>query len=532
MKRTLLTLAALLVVALVAAACGGSAATTGGASQQAAATVPPVVPPSSPAAPAVVATVVAATAPAAAATKAPAAATAPAAGATSAPTGGAAAKPATPPTNTPIPTQESPAGQKIGNGVATAADVDAIDLTGKTVDVVFWNVFTGAQQTAIKQVIDDFQKQYPNIRVTSVYKGNYNDMYKSELTAIAGNAVPDAVWSYPNQIAEYAREDVTQPLDPFMASTKYGLGDLSKQIDQWVFDAYKYPDYNNQVLSLPPAVSQEVMYYNADLLKQLGYDKPPETWDQFSEVCAKLKSQMSDKQCFAFRIDASGHALQIWSRGGEILSPDRKSAAFQKAGLETMQWYKDMLDKGYGYTPGQQFGEQTDFGLGKTLFTFGTSTGVPFYKQSITDPATNKERFTWGIAPYPHSTPKPVVNLFGPSYSINKTTPERALAAWLFLKFWLGAQPSGTWATIANYFPVNKEGNNAPAVKTYLEKNPVYAKGFDLLQYGRSEPSVAGWQESRDAIGQQITAVLTGKATPQQANDAAVKAVTDAVNKK
>ncbi|MFN8499694.1 MAG: ABC transporter substrate-binding protein [Anaerolineae bacterium] len=520
MKRILLILAALLAVAVVAAACGGAATTA--PAPQAAATTAPAAPTAAPAAKAATEPT---KAPAAAATTAPAAAT-------SAPAAGAATKPATPPTNTPIPTQESPAGQKIGKGVATAAELDAIDLTGKNVDIVFWNVFTGAQQQAIKQVIEDFQKQYPNIRVTSVYKGNYNDMYKSELTAIAGNAVPDAVWSYPNQIAEYAREDVSQPLDPFMQSSKYGLGDLSKQIDQWVFDAYKYPDFNNQILSLPPAVSQEVMYYNADLLKQLGYDKPPETWAQFAEVCAKLKTQMPDKQCFAFRTDASSFALQVWARGGELLSADRKAAAFDKAGLETMQWYKDMLDKGYGYQPGQQFGEQTDFGLGKTLFTFGTSTGVPFYKQAITDQATNKERFTWGIAAYPHSTAKPVVNLFGPSYSINKTTPERELAAWLFLKYWMSAQPSGTWATIANYFPVNKEGNTSPAVKTYLEKNPVYAKGFDLLQYGRSEPSVAGWQESRDAITQQITGVITGKSTPEQANAAAMKAVTDAVNRK
>ena len=520
MKRIIALLLALSVVALLAAACGGAAApaaapTTAPASQAAAPTAAPAAPKATEAPKA------------AAPTEAPKAA---AAAPTTAPAGATAAPKA--PAPTPVPTrapEEGPTGVKIGKPVPSSADVDKIDLTGKNVNVTFWHVFSGNQEKALKDIIASFEQKNPNIKITPVYKGSYDPTRKATLTAIAANAVPDMVWSFPNAVSEYANEDVVQPLDPFMDSSKVGLGDLGKALDAKILASYKYPTFDNQTLSLPPAVSQEVMYYNADWLKQLGYDKPPETIAQFMEICAKVKATTPDKWCTAFRTDASGFAELVWNFGGELLTPDFKQAAFKDAGLKAMQWYKEMLDKGYAYQPAVAFGDQTDFGLGKTLFTFGSSTGIPFYKAAATDPATNKERFNWSIAAYPRAKAgdPPLVNLFGPSVALLATTPERSLASWLFLKHWLGDEQAGTWATVANYYPINQNANQSPAVKAYLEKNPIFAKGFELLKNNKSEPNVMGWQGARDAIANGMIAVITNKATPEQSIDATVKAVND-----
>lgn len=520
MKRTITLLLALGIVALLVAACGGAAAPAAPTTAPAAAPKATEAPKAAAAAPT--------TAPAAAAPKATEAPKA--AAPTTAPAAATAAPKA--PAPTPVPTrapEEGPTGVKIGKPLAAVADVDALDLTGKNVNITFWHVFSGAQEQALKNIIASFEQKYPGVKVTPVYKGSYDPTRKATLTAIAANAVPDMVWSFPNAVSEYANEDVVQPLDPFMDSTKVGLGDLKKALDAKILAGYKYPTFNNQTLSLPPAVSQEVMFYNADWLKQLGYDKPPETFDQFMEVCAKVKQTTPDKWCTAFRTDASGFAQLVWNFGGELLTPDLKQAAFKDAGLKAMQWYKEMLDKGYAYQPAVAFGDQTDFGLGKTLFTFGSSTGIPFYKAAATDPATNKERFNWSITAYPRvkAGDPPLVNLFGPSVALLATTPERSLASWLFLKHWLGDEQSGTWATTANYYPINQNANTSPAVKAYLEKNPIYARGFELLKNNKSEPNVMGWQGARDAIANGLIAVITNKATPEQSIDATVKAVND-----
>ncbi len=441
-----------------------------------------------------------------------------------------------PPTATPVPTQVSPPGQKIGQGVADAAAVDAIDISGQPVEVIFWHIFTANQEQGLKDIIAAFEAQYPNIKVRPVYKGMYDVTRKATLTGIAADLVPDMVWSFPYTVSEYAREDVVQPLDPFMQSDKYGLGvpsvaatgSLSANIDAALLDAYKYRDFAGQTLSLPPGVSADVMYYNADWLKQLGYDRPPATYDQFMEVCAKVKATTPDKWCAALLPDASRFVSFVFSRGGDILTADNQPA-FREQGLATLRWYRELFDQGYAYQPGQQFGDQADFGLGKTLFAFGTSTGVPFYHRVVTDPATNKERFAWSFAPYPRTTARPVVNVFGPSAAILKTTPERSLAAWQFLKFWLSPEASATWGSQSNYYPVNRAARDTATMQAYLKDNPVYAQGFDLFQYARSEPTVPGWQAARGGVANGLVAVMTNKATPAEAIDMMVTATTEAL---
>ncbi|MCW5882528.1 MAG: extracellular solute-binding protein [Anaerolineae bacterium] len=447
----------------------------------------------------------------------------------------AAAK-TTQPTATAVPTQESPPGQKIGKGVADVAAVDAIDISGKPVEVIFWHIFTANQEQGLKDIIAAFEVQYPNIKVRPVYKGMYDVTRKATLTGIAADLVPDMVWSFPYTVSEYAREDVVQPLDPFMQSGKYGLGTpsagatapLRANIDAALLDAYKYQDFQGQTLSLPPGVSADVMYYNADWLKQLGYARPPETYDQFMEVCARVKATTPDKWCTGLLPDASRFVAFVFSRGGDILTADNQPA-FREKGLDVLRWYRELFDQGYAYQPGQQFGDQADFGLGKTLFAFGTSTGAPFYRRVVTDPATNKERFAWSFAPYPRTTAQPVVNVFGPSAAILKTTPERSLAAWQFLKFWLSPESSATWGIQSNYYPVNRASRDTPAMQAYLKDNPVYAQGLDLFQYARSEPTVPGWQAARGGIANGLVAVMTNKATPQEAIDMMVKATTEAL---
>lgn len=440
------------------------------------------------------------------------------------------------PTATPVPTQESPPGQKIGKGVADVAAVDALDISGRPVEVILWHIFTANQEQGLKDIIAAFEKQYPNIKVRPVYKGMYDVTRKATLTGIAADLIPDMVWSFPYTVSEYAREDVVQPLDPFMQSSKYGLGmpsagaaaPLSANIDAALLDAYKYRDFQGQTLSLPPGVSADVMYYNVDWLKSLGYDRPPQTYEQLLEVCAKVKATTPDKWCVALLPDASRFVSFVFSRGGDILTPDNQPA-FREPGLATLRWYRELFDKGYAYQPGQQFGDQADFGLGKTLFAFGTSTGVPFYRRVITDPATNQERFAWSFAPYPHATPQPVVNVFGPSAAILRTTPERSLAAWQFLKFWMSPESSATWGIQSNYYPVNRASRDTAAMQAYLKDNPVYAQGFDLFQFAKSEPTVPGWQAARGGIADGLVAVMTNKATPEEAIDMMVKSTSEAL---
>jgi multiple sugar transport system substrate-binding protein len=91
------------------------------------------------------------------------------------------------------------------------------------------------------------------------------------------------------------------------------------------------------------------------MLKAAGFDQPPATWDDFLKVCAAV-NKLPSAYCYEMNTDASRFANWVWSRGGDILSPDGKTVAFDsQAGLDTLNWLSDMFTKKYAILIGKAF---------------------------------------------------------------------------------------------------------------------------------------------------------------------------------
>jgi len=414
------------------------------------------------------------------------------------------------------------------SGTSKFANVDPSNQT-----VLFWHVSTKKHLEVLNKIVDGFNSTNQwHITVKPEYAGYYGDIYKKIIAAIAAKEPPDLAIGYANQVAEYANAGAVVPLDPFMNDPKYGFTEEQKKDFMWnLLQGDKRPEFNNQYMSFAHSRSMQVMYYNVDWLKQMGYDKPPETWKEFKEMC--VKATKGDKHGYAYVGSASLYATLVWSFGGRIVSEDGTKIAFNSdAGLKALQLLKDLFDSGCAYQIAQRYGDQTDFANQKALFTFSSTAGLPYYRSAVEKSKAGS--FNWDIAMPPHAEgQKPVVDVYGPSVAIFKTTPEKELASWLFLKYWAEPDNVALWATHANYFPITKSAMQTDIFKKYVETHPRYKKALGFLPYGRMEPSFAGYQEVRDIIAKMMKQVIEG-ADPKTALEAAAKksqAVMDA-NKK
>ncbi len=101
--------------------------------------------------------------------------------------------------------------------------------------------------------------------------------------------------------------------------------------------------------------------------------------------------------------------------------------------------FAKIFNEGYGKKVAEQFGDQTDFANRKVLFTMGSTSAIPFYDAAIKQGAGGP--FAWSVAPIPGARAgtgtsagaRSVLDIYGASVSVVKSTPERQLAAWLFL---------------------------------------------------------------------------------------------------
>ncbi len=428
-------------------------------------------------------------------------------------------KATTAPTSTTAPTTAA-AAQPTTATQPTAAAQATKAPSGSTVEIQFWHGQSGTQEKALAALIDKFQAQYPNIKVKATFQGNYTDLYKKNAAAVAAGSPPDLTIGYQNDVANYVKSDAVIALDDLMKDSQIGFtADDLKDIFPSFID--KYVQFGNKVYSIAFMRSMEVMYYNADMLKAAGLTKPPETWDDFMKVCAAAVKP-PDVVCYELPGSgaASTYATWIFNRGGDIFSADGKTVAFdQKPGLDAMAFLADMFTKKYAIIQAKAYQDQTDFSLGKVVFTFGSTAGLPYYASAIKDAGkvTN-----WGIAPSPHSTKDPVTDVYGPSVAIFKTTPEKQRAAFTFLKWLMSKDPNAEWVKATYYFPARQSTKDALA--DFIKANPLYGDAFEWLKYGRGEPTTAAWNPIRNFIGDAMVAIGNGKGTPESVvKDAAQK---------
>ncbi|TAK21808.1 MAG: ABC transporter substrate-binding protein [Chloroflexota bacterium] len=455
--------------------------------------------------------------PAAAAPAAPAAKPAEAPKPTEAPKPAEAPKPTEAPKPAAIakPAEVKPAAPAGGAGSA----IDQVKI-GAPVEIVFWHTQTGPLAEALNRIVNDFNTKNPNIKVKPEFAGNYTQTYQKAMAAIQGGGLPQLAVAYESMIADYMKANAVVPLDDYVASSLYGLSkeDLD-DIYPFALSRNRFAQFGNKMLSFPFTTSNLNLYYNADMLKQVGVNGPPETWDDFYAACKAIKAKLQ-KQCYAISVDASTVHGMIFSRGGQVVNAQTLATYYdQPAAVETFEFYERLIkeDLAYQIKPGS-FDDQNDLANEKVAFMIRSSTTRPFLDPLI------KDKFKWGMALIPQgkeNKEKSTV-LFGANIAMFKSTPEKQLASWMFMKYFISTAVTSDWGAVGGYTPVRKSGANVDPYKTYLTKTPeINRVALDNMAFARPEPNLIGYQDIRPAMDDIVVAVLAGKSTGK---DAAKKA--------
>jgi multiple sugar transport system substrate-binding protein len=418
----------------------------------------------------------------------------------------------------------------VSNPPTTPQMVDSINLQGQNVEVTYWHNRPQTDQDLLQSMLDDFNKSNPYgiVAHAEIAGAAYPDVYNKVNAAIQAGQPPEMSVAYQNQAAFYRAQGAVIDLNPFLKSSKYGLSaDDLKDYFQAFLDSDQNPQFSGERLGFPTQRSMDVLYYNADMLKQAGLDSAPRDWKAWEDAACKVSSGQTSG--WAVQHDASTFAAVIFGHGGQLLSDDGKAYIFNSpAGVESLAMMQRMFKNkcAVEVPTSERNGEQNRFGAGTAMFTLGSSSGLPFYQQAV----AGGGKFNWSID-MPPDNGKPAINLYGASISVYKTTPEKELASWLVLKY-LGEKTQTTkWAIATGYLPVRQSAKQdvINAFKGDPKWSGVadsYAKMFDFAQYSKIESPVAGYDPVRTLIDAQVmTRVMTDSTTdPKSILDEAVTA--------
>ncbi len=407
--------------------------------------------------------------------------------------------------------------------VAQEVSYEEVDPTGAT--VVFWHQHSGGREEALNELIGSFNEGNEwGITVEASNQGGYDDIFQKMTLGLAGGGtdLPNLVVAYQNQAATYQLVDGLVDLNVLVNSPAWGLT-AEEQADFFpaFFNSDVFPTFDGQRLGIAPNRSMEVMYYNSDWLAELfaagaiSFEGAPQNPDQFKEAaCAAVANPFSgatgdtaNSMGYELSIDASRFASWTFAFDGDMFDYETGDYAINSdAAVAAWTFIQGLYTDGCARTVTERFGDQTNFGAGTTLFTVGSSSGLPFYKSAVEEGAN----FAWSLDAIPHTSAEPRQNIYGASVSIPKTTPEQELAAWLFVKYYTSADIQAEWGLRSNYFPVRASAAESEVIQAEFAANAAYKTAFDLLQFGLAEPPVPGYDPVRAEIANAMVAIVDG----------------------
>lgn len=136
------------------------------------------------------------------------------------------------------------------------------------------------------------------------------------------------------------------------------LLDLDSYFTQEEKDNYYYYDMGYVAggqYCLPIVVGDaSVLFCNMDILKEAGFNTPPQTWDELIEYAKKIKEVDPDIYSFLQPWgNSSGKSAMMtsflpyfWEAGGDFLNADGKPNLDSDAGLTTLNFLKSLQDEG------------------------------------------------------------------------------------------------------------------------------------------------------------------------------------------
>ena len=177
--------------------------------------------------------------------------------------------------------------------------------------IVFWDNNGGVRTDIWKEIIADFQKANPDIKVE--YVGIASTEYQSKVdTAIQGGGLPDVGGVGAAMLAGFSAQNALEPLDSRLSKSS-----LNGKLNEDMVGVLKAAGGGDGTLySIPTSANNGVLYYRTDLFKKAGLDEPT-TWDKFYAAADKLTDAKKNEFGYTIRGGAGSIAQALDAMYGQ-----------------------------------------------------------------------------------------------------------------------------------------------------------------------------------------------------------------------
>lgn len=387
------------------------------------------------------------------------------------------------------------------------------------IDLFFPVPVQGKLANEMQRLVEQFNKEHADIHVTPVYTGSYDDTNVKTHAAIQAGKAPAAVIMSANFVREYVINNEVVAFDDLIRKD----GQAPTQFIEQFWPALRANATDSgHVYGVPFHNSTPLLYYNADIFKEVGLDPdhPPATWQEWLDAARKI-AKRDGAQTTRWGVMMPGTYDYLgWitsglamSNGGQFYNSDYGGEVYYTAPstLGAVQFVDDLIHKHKVMPEGV-----LDANAVTTAFFQGRVGMMVLSTGSLSFVRDNMK------APYRTAfLPRNVANsvpIGGASLILPRgNSPERQQAAWVLIKWLTSPEIAGGWSRFTGYFAPRIAAYDLPEMKAYLAEHPDARVALDQLAYAHGWFATYNTVGVRKALEDGVQAVLSGKAKPAEA---------------
>jgi sn-glycerol 3-phosphate transport system substrate-binding protein len=387
------------------------------------------------------------------------------------------------------------------------------------IDFFFPVPVQGKLAVEMQKLVEQFDSSHPDIHVTAVYTGTYDDTNLKTRAAIQAGHPPGVVLMSANFIREYHINNDAISLDPLIARD----GMTADQYMAQFWPALKLnATEQGHVYGVPFQNSTPLLYYSVDAFKDAGLDPdhPPATWTDWVEDMKKLTKRDGSQTkrwglMFPGTYDYLGWITSglAMANGGNYYDTNYGGEVYYNTPttIGAVKLIDAMVNQWHVMPPGVTDANTvtTAFFQGRTAMMILSTGSLSFVRENMKTPY--KTAFL----------PRQVVNaapIGGASLIIPRgNSAERQAAAWTLINWLVSPEIAGRWSRFTGYFAPRIAAYDLPEMKSYMAEHPNAKVALEQLKYARGWFATYNTVAVRKALEDGVQAVLSGKATPEQA---------------
>ena len=216
---------------------------------------------------------------------------------------------------------------------------------GITLDVIIsqygpntqeWFLGNGMNGTSFKA---EFEKANPDIRL-NLEVVSWNDLYTVVDTRTANNQAPDILNI--DVFANYANEGLLMPASEYCPSELF---------DDFFPTFAEQSEIDGTCWAIPAIASARAMFYNKDILDEVGVDVPT-TWSELRDACDEILD-FYDGKIYPWGVDMTNDegqaafAYYTFANGGGFIDEDGNWALNSSENVEAIEYAIDLVKDGY-----------------------------------------------------------------------------------------------------------------------------------------------------------------------------------------